>query len=196
MSEGCPKCGASPPCPTLAGLQQTGCRIRELQNENERLRIDNRAYFDERQHLRDILRIPLPKGVGTTCAEFDAAYPLVESAVKIADQLNHFRAIADRFYSSREVWPDRCNDEAKLRAQAEADHYGVMVHVCVHGQRAFTAHPSRILELESQVKAWADAALVSLAGLTPTPEQGYLKDGGIEQFKADAARMRREMGKC
>lgn len=48
-------------------------------------------------------------------------------------------------------------------------------------------------ELQSQVKAWADAALASLAGLTPTPEHGYLKDGGVEQFKADAARMRREI---
>lgn len=91
----CPKCGAelySPNAPHRgyqcgskhvygSQLHQTRtCRIHELEAENERLRIDNKAYLDERQQLRNILSVPIITGEGTSAAEFDARYPLVDSA--------------------------------------------------------------------------------------------------------------------
>ena len=91
----CPKCGAelySPNAPHRgyqcgskhvygSQLQQSRtCRVHELESENERLKTDNKAYLDERQQLRDILNVPIITGDGTCAAEFDARYPLVDSA--------------------------------------------------------------------------------------------------------------------
>ncbi len=51
-----------------------------LIDERDRLRYENKAYWDERQQLRDILSVPIITGEGTCAAEFDARYTLVDSA--------------------------------------------------------------------------------------------------------------------
>lgn len=43
---------------------------------------------------------------------------------------------------------------------------------------------------EVERKAYADAILIHLSGIIPTPESGYLKDGGVSLAKSDLARLR------
>ena len=62
-------------------------------------------------------------------------------------------------------WRERCSEITALRTERDA--------------------------LKAEVQRWAEAALVGLSGIVCTPEAGYLKDGGVGQFRADMESLRK-----
>lgn len=48
-------------------------------------------------------------------------------------------------------------------------------------------------QLKAERDAYACAGLLGLSGLVPTPEKGYVRDGGPGLFRSDMGRMRKEV---